>query len=357
MGNGFDEACTSIKPVSAEAAKAAADHHDNLTKPRGSLGRLEEIGVRLCAVYGTCPPPVPEPVTVAVFAADHGVVAEGVTPWPQEVTAQMVANFGAGGAAINVLARHAGATVVVVDVGVATPIPAPDGTYRKRTVASGTRNLAVEAAMTLAEARAALDVGVAEAAEAVTGGARLLVTGDMGIGNTTAAAAVIAACTGRPAAEVTGRGTGIDDAALRRKTSVIDHAVARIAPDAGPLEVLAEVGGLEIAALCGFIVGAASGGVPVVVDGVIAAAAALLAATFNPDVVGYLIAGHRSSEPGSGIVLERLGLSPVLDLAMRLGEGSGAALAVPVVQAAALIMREMATFESAGVTDKGDPRD
>jgi nicotinate-nucleotide--dimethylbenzimidazole phosphoribosyltransferase len=357
VGEGFEAACASIGTVSAEAAAAGAHHHDNLTKPRGSLGRLEELGIRLCAVYRTCPPPVPEPVTVVVFAADHGVVAEGVTPWPQEVTAQMVANFGAGGAAINVLARHAGATVVVVDVGVASPIPAPEGAYRKRTVASGTRNLAVEAAMTPAEARAALDVGVASAAEAVDGGARLLVTGDMGIGNTTAAAAVIAGCTGRAAAEVTGRGTGIDDTALQRKISIIDGAVTRIAPVAGPLDILTEVGGLEIAALCGFVVGAASRRVPVVVDGVIAAAAALLAITFNPDVVGYVIAGHRSSEPGSGIVLERLGLSPVLDLDMRLGEGSGAALAVPVVQAAALIMREMATFDAAGVTDKGDPRD
>ncbi|HUY22183.1 MAG TPA: nicotinate-nucleotide--dimethylbenzimidazole phosphoribosyltransferase [Acidimicrobiales bacterium] len=349
----FATACARVRPVDATAASAASDLHDTLTKPRGSLGRLEEIGVRLCAIAGECPPPVPSPATVAVFAADHGVVTEGVTPWPQEVTAQMVANFCAGGAAINVLAGHAGAAVVVVDVGVATPIPVDAGNLLRRAVRPGTRNLAVEAAMTEDEATAALGVGVDVAALAVDGGARLLVTGDMGIGNTTASAALIAAFTGRHAADVTGRGTGVDDATLARKTAVVERALARIPEGADPLVVLAELGGLEIAALCGFVVGAASMRVPVVVDGVIAAAAALVAAAFTPDVVGYLIAGHRSSEPGSSAALEYLGLSPVLDLGMRLGEGSGAALAIPTVQAAAKILRDMATFDAAGVTDKG----
>jgi nicotinate-nucleotide--dimethylbenzimidazole phosphoribosyltransferase len=352
----FEEACARVQPARQDAAAAASAHHDNLTKPRGALGRVEELGIRLCAVYGECPPPVPEPVTVAVFAADHGVVAEGVTPWPQEVTAQMVANFCAGGAAINVLARAVGASVVVVDVGVATPIPAPEGAYRNRVVAHGTRNLAVGPAMTIEEVRAALDVGASVAAEAVASGARLLVTGDMGIGNTTAAAAVIAACCGRPASDVAGRGTGIDDAALERKRAVVAAGVGRLRGDADSLAILVEVGGLEIAGLCGFIVGAASSGVPVVVDGVIAAAAALLAVRVNPDVGAYLIAGHRSSEPGSRIALDELGLAPILELDMRLGEGSGAVLAVPVVQAAAWILRDMATFDAAGVTDKGDPR-
>jgi nicotinate-nucleotide--dimethylbenzimidazole phosphoribosyltransferase len=352
----FEEACAAVRPVSAAAAAAARLHHDSLTKPRGALGRVEDIGIQLCAVYGECPPPVPEPVTVAVFAGDHGVVGEGVTPWPQEVTAQMVANFCAGGAAINVLARRAGAKVVVVDVGVATPIPAPEGTYRKHTVAPGTRNLAVGPAMTADQARAAMDVGVAVAFEAVDEGARLLVTGDMGIGNTTSAAAVIAACTGADANKVAGRGTGVDDAALARKRVVIERAVSRVGSGADPRTILAEVGGFEIGALCGFVVGAAARCVPVIVDGVIAAAATLLAVMACPHVEGYLIAGHRSSEPGSAIVLERLGLSPILDLDMRLGEGSGAVMAVPVVQAAASIMRDMATFDSAGVTDKGDPR-
>jgi nicotinate-nucleotide--dimethylbenzimidazole phosphoribosyltransferase len=342
--------------VDTAAASAAADYQDRLTKPRGSLGRLEEIGIRLCAIFGTCPPPVPEPVTVAVFAGDHGVVAEGVTPWPQEVTAQMVANFCTGGAAINVLARHAGADVVVVDVGVATPIPTDSDSLVRRRIRPGTGNLAVEPAMTTAEANAALDVGVGVARLAVSGGARMLVTGDMGIGNTTSAAALIAARTGHRVTEVTGRGTGIDDATLVRKRAVIEQALSRVPPGADPLVVLAELGGLEIAALCGFVVGAAANGVPVVVDGVIAAAASMMATAFVPEVVGYLIAGHRSTEPGSSAVLDELGLSPVLDLGMRLGEGTGAALAIPIVQGAARILREMATFDAAGVSDKGDPR-
>jgi nicotinate-nucleotide--dimethylbenzimidazole phosphoribosyltransferase len=353
-GHGFLDVCTTIGPLDPVASAAAAEHHDRLTKPRGSLGRIEDIGIRLCAIAGVCPPPVPEPVTVAVFAGDHGVVAEGVTPWPQEVTAQMVANFCAGGAAINVLARHAGADVVVVDVGVATPIPTDSDALVRRNVALGTRNLAVEPAMTLEQAVAALDVGLAIAFDAISGGARMVVTGDMGIGNTTPAAALIAACSGRTAQEVTGRGTGIDDATLERKRAVVDQALARLPARAEPLVVLAELGGLEIAALCGFIVGAASRRVPVIVDGVIAAAAALMARSFAPEVVGYLFFGHRSSEPGSSVVLEELGLSPVLDLGMRLGEGSGAVLAVPTVQAAAKILREMATFDSAGVSDKAD---
>jgi len=355
-GEQFSEACAAVRPVSTEAAAAGAQHQDRLTKPRGALGRVEDIGVRLCAIAGTCPPPVPEPVVVAVFAGDHGVVAEGVTPWPQEVTAQMVANFCAGGAAINVLAGVAGAEVVVVDVGVATPIPVAGDRLLRRNVAPGTRNLAVEAAMTPEQAGAALDVGVEVASRAVAGGACMLVTGDMGIGNTTAAAALVAACTRRSAAEVTGRGTGIDDATLARKQAVVEGALARVGSDATPFEVLAELGGLEIAGLAGFIVGGASSGVPVVVDGVIAAAAALVAARCAPDVVGYLIAGHRSTEPGSALALEHLGLVPTLDLGMRLGEGTGAALAVPVIQAAARVLRDMATFDGAGVTDKGDPR-
>ncbi len=348
----FLEICTTMLPVDGVAASAAIEYHDRLTKPRGSLGRLEEIGVRLSAIAGVCPPPVPTPVTVAVFAGDHGVVAEGVTPWPQEVTAQMVANFCAGGAAINVLARHAGAEVIVVDVGVATPIPTESSALLRRNVALGTRNLAVEPSMTADQAIAALDVGLDIALGAVDAGARLVVTGDMGIGNTTSAAALIAAFSGLPARQVTGRGTGIDDATLERKTAVIEQALSRVSPEADPLVVLAEVGGLEIAALCGFIVGAAARRVPVIVDGVIAAAASLVARAFAPEVVGYLVFGHRSSEPGSSVVLAELGLFPVLDLGMRLGEGSGAVLAVPTVQAAAKILREMATFDSAGVSDK-----
>lgn len=345
----FADACTALQPVdSAGAGAEAAEMTGRLTKPRGSLGRLETLGTQLCAIARTCPPPVPEPVTVCVFAGDHGVVVEGVTGWPQEVTAQMVANFCAGGAAINVLARHAGAQVVVVDVGVATPVQTAAPNLLRRNVRRGTANLAAGAAMSRDEATAALDV----AALAVADGARLLVTGDMGIGNTTSAAALIAVLTGRDAAAVTGRGTGINDQALGVKTHVVARAVARLTPGAEPLDVLAEVGGLEIAALAGFIVAGAAAGVPVMLDGVIAGAAALTAAAFAPDIVGYLLAGHRSSEPGARAALEHLGLMPILDLDLRLGEGSGAALAIPLVQAAAKILREMATFDSAGVTDK-----
>jgi len=352
----FRTAASAVRAVDPASATSAREHHDRLTKPRGSLGRLEETGVRLCAIARQCPPPVPEPVTVAVFAGDHGVVAEGVSPWPQEVTAQMVANFCSGGAAINVLARHANARVVVVDVGVATEIPAGASGLLRRNVRRGTRNLALEAAMTGDETLRALDVGAEVAAGAAGDGAGLLVTGDMGIGNTTPSAALISAFTGLPPAAVTGRGTGIDDATLHRKVEVVESALARIHSGGDPLEVLAEVGGLEIAALVGFMVGGAAKRLPVVVDGVIAASAALVAVEAVPDVAGYLIAGHRSSEPGSAAALERLGLAPLLDLDLRLGEGSGAVLAVPAIQAAAKILREMSTFDSAGVTDKGDPR-
>ena len=328
--------------------------HDRLTKPRGSLGFLETLGVQLSAIARICPPPVPEPVTICVFAGDHGVVDAGVTPWPKEVTAQMVANFCADGAAINVLARHVDATVVVVDVGVATAIPTESSTLVRRNVAKGTANLALGPAMTMAQACAAIDVGVEIAKEAIDQGARLLVTGDMGIGNTTPSAALIAAFTKTDPRSVTGRGTGIDDEMLRLKTSVIENALTRLCTNATPLEVLAEVGGLEIAALAGFIVAGAAARIPVVIDGVISVAAALVAQALAPGSTAYLIAGHRSSEPGASAGLHHLGVTPILDLGLRLGEGSGAALAVPVVQAAAKILREMATFDSAGVTDKDE---
>jgi nicotinate-nucleotide--dimethylbenzimidazole phosphoribosyltransferase len=351
----------------------ALARQDRLTKPRGALGRLEALSVQLAGIAGVCPPPVPAPAAVVVFAADHGVVAEGVTPWPQEVTAQMVANFVSGGAAINVLARAAGAVVTVVDVGVATPLPpACDGApgLLRHPLGPGTANLAVEPAMDLATCRAALDLGARLAADLAAGrfpfptdlsgapspggGARALVTGEMGIGNTTAAAALVAAFTGRPAAEVTGRGTGVDDAGLARKTAVVERALARhaAAVTAGPLETLAALGGYEIAALAGFIVGGTAAGIPVLVDGLIADAALLAADRLAPGAAARCIAGHRSVEPGAAAVLEELGLAPVLDLDLRLGEGSGACLALPIVEAAARILAEMATFDAAGVTEK-----
>ncbi|MDQ6799127.1 MAG: nicotinate-nucleotide--dimethylbenzimidazole phosphoribosyltransferase, partial [Actinomycetota bacterium] len=294
----------------------------------------------------------PEPATVVVFAADHGVLAEGVSPWPQEVTAQMVANFSAGGAAINVVARQAGARVIVVDVGVAGPVdPAPGLIDRK--VRPGTANLIREPAMSVTEARRALDVGAEMAADAVADGARCLLTGDMGIANTTPSAALISVFTGRPPAEVTGRGTGIDDATLARKVAVVEAGLARARTDGeDPVAVLASIGGLEIAALAGFVVGGAAARVPVVVDGVIALAGVLVAAALAPAVVSYCLAGHRSSEPGASAALAHLGLEPLLDLGLRLGEGTGACLALPLVQASARVLREMATFDAAGISDK-----
>jgi nicotinate-nucleotide--dimethylbenzimidazole phosphoribosyltransferase len=350
----FSELALRVTPTDSAAALRARALQDQLTKPQGSLGFLETLGVQLAAIAGECPPPVPEPVTIAVFAGDHGVVDAGVTPWPSAVTAQMVANFCAGGAAINVLARHVGASVVVVDVGVASPIPGGAPGLLARKVRHGTANLAEGPAMSADEALMALNVGADVAHDALERGAKLLVTGDMGIGNTTPSAALIAAFTNTPARDVTGRGTGIDDEMLTVKTRIIEAALARLSPDAAPLEILAEVGGLEIAALAGFIVAGAAANVPVVIDGVIAVAAAVVARAFAPNVTGYLIAGHRSSEPGASAGLVHLGLNPILDLGLRLGEGSGAALAVPLVQAAAKILREMATFDSAGVTEKDD---
>jgi nicotinate-nucleotide--dimethylbenzimidazole phosphoribosyltransferase len=343
----FALAVARIQTVDGEAAEQARALQDRLAKPPGSLGRLEDVAVRLSAMARQVPPPVPDQVTIAVFAADHGVVAEGISAWPQEVTAQMVANFAAGGAAINVLARQLAADIVVVDVGVAGEIPGDGHGVLDRRVRSGSRNLATDPAMTADEVARALDVGATVAADAAAAGARLLVTGDMGIGNTTSSAAVIAALTGTAA--TAGPGAGSPSDTIARKADVIARALARLPAEAAPLTVLAEIGGLEIAALVGYVVGGAAAGLPVVLDGLIAGAAALVAVEHTPAVVGYLVAGHLSAEPAAAAALRHLGLEPLLDLGLRLGEGSGAALAVPLVQAAARLLREMATFDSAGV--------
>ncbi|BBH66486.1 hypothetical protein ACTI_31710 [Actinoplanes sp. OR16] len=341
-----------IRPADEQAVAAARELHTRLTKPAGSLGVLEELSARLSGLAGVCPPPMPSPATVAVFAGDHGVHAQGVTPWPQEVTAQMVANFVAGGAVVNAFARQAGADVMVVDAGVAIPLHGGPNLLDAN-IRRGTRDMTVEPALTREEALAAVELGAAVAAQLVASGAKCLLTGDMGIANTTPAAALIAVFTGTDPAEVTGRGTGIDDATLARKTAVVAAALARHTPDpADPLGVLAAVGGLEHAALTGFVLGAAEHRVPVIVDGVIAASAALAAAAFAPDAVAAMVAGHRSAEPGATVALAHLGLEPLLDLGMRLGEGSGAVLALPVVSAAVRVLHEVATFDSAGVSEK-----
>ncbi|WP_084964756.1 nicotinate-nucleotide--dimethylbenzimidazole phosphoribosyltransferase [Thermoactinospora rubra] len=371
------ETLAAIRPADPRALAEARAHSDRLTKPRGSLGVLEEVAIRLAGAAGSCPPPLPSPAALAIFAADHGVHAQGVTPWPQEVTVQMVANFLAGGAVANAFAAQAGASVTVVDVGVAADLdPAPGLEIRK--IGYGTADLSRGPAMTVEQATAAVEAGIAVAASLVSSGARCLITGDMGIANTTASAALVAAFTGRDPADVTGRGTGIDDATLEHKIAVIRRALhvnaltpAQPTPvpsvsapptagglaeagggDGAALDVLAKVGGFEHAAIAGFILGGAACRVPVILDGVIAGAAALAAAGLAPAVLDHCVAGHRSAEPGHRIALEHLGLRPIMDLEMRLGEGTGGLLAHPVVCAAVRVMHEVATFDSAGVSEK-----
>ncbi|GAA3008785.1 nicotinate-nucleotide--dimethylbenzimidazole phosphoribosyltransferase [Streptosporangium longisporum] len=355
----LEETVAAILPADPAAVAEARAHQDRLTKPQGALGVLEDVAVRLAGAAGVSPPPLPAPAALAIFAADHGVHARGVTPWPQEVTLQMVGNFLAGGAVANAFAAQVGASVTVVDVGVAADLdPAPGLIVSK--VAHGTADLSRGPAMTREQAVAALEAGIAVARDLVAQGARCLVSGDMGIANTTASAALICAFTGRDAAVVTGRGTGVDDETLTRKVEVVREALRvnglERGPDEAPpvpaLETLAAVGGLEHAAIAGFVLGGAALRVPVILDGVIAGAAALAAVALAPDAVDHCVAGHRSAEPGHAIALEHLGLRPLIELGMRLGEGTGGLLAHPLVCAAARVMHEVATFDSAGVTDK-----
>jgi nicotinate-nucleotide--dimethylbenzimidazole phosphoribosyltransferase len=324
---------------------------DQLTKPPGSLGRLEELARELCLMTGQCPPPVREAV-IFTLAGDHGVVAEGVSAYPQVVTAQMVENFLNGGAAVNVLARYVGARVVVADIGIAGPYLDRPGLQQRR-VAPGTANLARGPALARGQALAALEAGAALVEEERPRGLDLIGTGEMGIGNTTAASAVTAALTGLPVEAVTGRGTGVDDATWRRKVDVVERGLAINRPDAADgLDVLAKVGGLEIAGLAGVILAGAAWRIPIILDGFIAGAAALAAVALKPEARHYLIAAHRSVEPGHRHVLAALGLTPYLDLGMRLGEGTGAALGIGLARAATALLAEMATFKSAGVSDR-----
>jgi nicotinate-nucleotide--dimethylbenzimidazole phosphoribosyltransferase len=342
-----------IAEIDASAAAEAQRRLDAKTKPRRSLGRLEDLVCQLAAVRGDAAARSRPAKAIVVMGADHGVAAEGVSAYPQEVTGQMLLNFARGGAAINVLARQAGARVVVVDMGTAHP-PAARPEISVRRIAAGTANFTRGPAMTREQALAALATG-AELADALAhDGVGLIGIGDMGIANTTAASALAAVFTAAPPEEVTGRGTGIDDEMFRHKIDVIRRGLAVNRPDPNDaIDTLAKVGGFEIAGLAGVVLGAAAARVAVVVDGFIAGAAALAAVRMAPRAAGYLIASHRSVEAGHRLVLQALGTKPLLDLDLRLGEGTGAALAMPLVDAALAIAAEMATFESAGVSDTG----
>jgi nicotinate-nucleotide--dimethylbenzimidazole phosphoribosyltransferase len=340
-----------IGEMDAAVAAATQSRLDRLTKPQGSLGRLEQLAVQYCAIRGECKPAVPRG-RVCTFAADHGVVDEGVSAYPRDVTAQMVLNFLRGGAGVNVLARHTGVDVRVVDIGVAHDFGPILGLLHRKLM-MGTRNMLQAAAMDRNTAEEAVEIGMALASEAIEEGVTLIGTGEMGIGNTTASAAITAVMTGAPVEHVTGTGTGIDELVRRRKILVIERALNLHRPNSDdPIDVLAKIGGLEIAGMTGLILGAAAARIPVVLDGFIAGAAALIACALQPRCVQYMIASHRSVERGHQLLLEKLGLEPLLDLDLRLGEGTGACLGMSLVQAAIKVLSEMATFGEAGVSER-----
>ena len=331
--------------------QAATQRQQRLTKPPGSLGRLEELSIQLAGIFGSDRPTV-RGATIIVAAADHGVVAQGVTGYPQAVTAEMVRNFLAGGAAINVMARSRGVTLVIVDAGVATPLPEHPG-LRVVAPGRGTRDITEGPAMTRAQAEACVRAGVDLAESAAENGAAMIGTGDMGIGNTTSASAITAAVTGASPARTTGRGTGRSDPELAHKIACVERALDVNQPDPSDgLDVLARVGGFEIGVLAGVVLGGALARRAVVLDGFVSGAAGLIAHCLCPTVRDYLIAGHRSAEPGHRIALEHMKLQPLLDLDMRLGEGTGALLAAGLVEVAAACLSDMATFDEAGVSDR-----
>ncbi len=346
----LDEVIKQIKPLDKEAMQAAKERQDMLTKPAGSLGRLEELSVQLAGIQRRAMPGIKDKAVI-VMAGDHGVTAEGVSAYPQEVTPQMVLNFLGGGAAINVLARHAGARVVVVDMGVANDIPSADANLIRRRVGPGTMNLAQGPAMKREQAEESIQSGIEVALAEISKGADILGTGDMGIGNTTPSAAIACALMNVAAEKIAGRGTGVDDDGLKRKISVIEKALAVNKPNPKDgLDVLSKVGGFEIGGLAGVMIGAASKHVPVMVDGFISTAAAMIAVTLAPECRQYLISAHRSKENGHALMLEWLGIKPLLDFDLRLGEGTGAALGISMAEAACKVLSEMATFGEAGVS-------
>lgn len=339
-----------IEKVDRDLERLASERLDSLTKPRGSLGRLEEFAQRIVAITGEKMPPLFAKKAIFTFAADHGVVEEGVSLFPKEVTVQMVRNFLDGGAGINVLGRHAGAEIIVVDIGVDYDFDDVPGLIRRKVV-RGTKNMRKEAAMTRQEAARTIQTGIELARQYADGGYRLFGTGDMGIGNTTPSSAIASVMTGTLPADVTGRGTGISDDSLRHKITVIEDAIAVNKPDrSDPVGVLAKVGGAEIGGIAGLILGAASRRIPVVIDGLISTAGAIIAYSIEPAVGDYMFAAHNSVEIGQGIMLRSMGLKPVLDMGLRLGEGTGAALAMSLIEAGLKIYREMATFDEADVS-------
>src|SRR5580700_3924759 len=343
-----NEVSASVPSLQQEWCERASRRLDSLTKPLGSLGRLEEIAARIVAIREEVRPDCSKK-TIFTLAADHGVTDEGVSAYPKAVTRQMVVNFLSGGAAINVLCRHLGIVVTVVDIGVAGDTSELPGLVKKK-VAHGTRNMARGPAMNAAEMYRALEVGIELANDAADCGRTLIGTGEMGIGNTTSASAITAVLTGLPVAQVTGPGTGLDDAGIKHKIEVIERAIAVNHPDpSDPLRVLQAVGGLEIAGLTGLILGGAARRIPVVVDGFISTAAAAIACALQPRVRDFVFAAHRSSEPGHEALLNFIGQAPLLDLQMRLGEGTGAALCMVLIESATKLLNEMATFSSAGV--------
>ncbi len=346
----LDDLCAAIEPLDSESMAAARRRQEQLTKPPGSLGRLEALSIQVAGIFGNARPLI-RGKTVIIAAADHGVVDEGISGYPQAVSAQMVQNFLSGGAAINVLARRAGVTLEIVDAGLATAL-AERSKLGALGIGSGTANIARGPAMNREQAEACILAGADLAARAARDGADLIGAGDMGIGNTTSAAAITSALTGRPAHETTGRGTGRSDDQLQGKIAVVERALAVNSPDpADGLDVLAKVGGFEIGVLAGVMLGAAAARRVVVLDGFISTAAALFAHNICPAVRDYFVAAHLSAEQGHRVALSHLGLRPLLDLEMRLGEGTGAVLAMGLIDAATACLREMATFDEAGVSD------
>lgn len=353
MGLTITEVIASIQPADAGAMRSALSRQRNLTKPPGSLGRLEDVSVQLAGIFGTERPTIGGKAVI-VAAGDHGVVAQGVTAYPQEVTAQMALNFLSGGAAVSAIARRVGAQQIIVDAGVAADLPAhPE--LRSIRIGRGTADISVGPAMSREQAERSVQAGIDIAVDAAEAGADLIAAGEMGIGNTTASSAITAAFTGESPADTTGVGTGRNEEELAHKAAIVRRALEVNPPDPSDgLDVLAKVGGFEIGVLAGVALGAASMRRALIVDGFISGAAMLIAHALCPIARDYMIASHRSAEKGHGIVLSHLNLLPLLELDMRLGEGSGAVLAMPIVEAAAACLSEMATFGEAGVSDRDD---